>query len=73
MRCSPKRSPSARTAASKRLQVARLANIKTRSGIVFSFQPSLDRNRVAALAALGTPGHGGLVGEDAEIRNQLMP
>jgi DNA replication protein DnaC len=30
----------------------RLANIKTLSGFDFSFQPSLDRNRIMALAAL---------------------
>ena len=34
------------------LQMARLANIKTLSGFDFSFQPSLDRNRIMALAAL---------------------
>jgi DNA replication protein DnaC len=34
------------------LQMARLANIKTLSGFDFSFQPSLDRNRVLALAQL---------------------
>jgi DNA replication protein DnaC len=34
------------------LQMARLANIKTLSGFDFSFQPSLDRNRILALAAL---------------------
>src|SRR5947209_925924 len=32
------------------LQMARLATIKTLSGFDFSFQPSLDRNRVLALA-----------------------
>ena len=34
------------------LQMARLANIKTLSGFDFSFQPSLDRNRILALAQL---------------------
>jgi DNA replication protein DnaC len=34
------------------LQMARLASIKTLSGFDFSFQPSLDRNRVLALAQL---------------------
>jgi len=34
------------------LQMARLAAIKTLSGFDFSFQPSLDRNRVMALAGL---------------------
>jgi hypothetical protein len=34
------------------LQMARLGNIKTLSGFDFSFQPSLDRNRVLALAQL---------------------
>jgi len=34
------------------LQMARLRNIKTLSGFDFSFQPSLDRNRVLALAQL---------------------
>jgi DNA replication protein DnaC len=34
------------------LQIARLASIKTLSGFDFSFQPSLDRNRVLALAQL---------------------
>ncbi len=34
------------------LQMARLATIKTLSGFDFSFQPSLDRNRIMALAAL---------------------
>jgi len=34
------------------LQMARLATIKTLSGFDFSFQPSLDRNRVLALAQL---------------------
>ena len=33
------------------LQMARLATIKTLSGFDFSFQPSLDRNRILALAA----------------------
>src|SRR5271166_1559775 len=33
-------------------QMARLATIKTLSGFDFSFQPSLDRNRVMALAGL---------------------
>jgi DNA replication protein DnaC len=32
------------------LQMARLATIKTLSGFDFSFQPSLDRNRILALA-----------------------
>ena len=35
------------------LQIARLATIKTISGFDFSFQPSLDRNRILALAQLG--------------------
>jgi DNA replication protein DnaC len=34
------------------LQMARLATVKTLSGFDFSFQPSLDRNRVMALAGL---------------------
>jgi DNA replication protein DnaC len=34
------------------LQMARLATIRTLSGFDFSFQPSLDRNRVMALAQL---------------------
>src|SRR6201997_4889321 len=34
------------------LQMARLASIKTLSGFDFSFQPSLDRNRILALAQL---------------------
>jgi DNA replication protein DnaC len=34
------------------LQMARLASIKTLSGFDFSFQPSLDRNRIMALAGL---------------------
>jgi len=34
------------------LQMARLTPIKTLSGFDFSFQPSLDRNRVMALAGL---------------------
>ncbi len=34
------------------LQMARLATIKTIGGFDFSFQPSLDRNRIMALAAL---------------------
>ena len=34
------------------LQMARLATIKTLTGFDFSFQPSLDRNRVMALASL---------------------
>jgi len=34
------------------LQMARLATIKTITGFDFSFQPSLDRNRIMALAAL---------------------
>src|ERR1700741_1503141 len=34
------------------LQMARLATIKTLSGFDFSFQPSLDRNRILALAQL---------------------
>ena len=34
------------------LQMARLATIKTLTGFDFSFQPSLDRNRIMALAAL---------------------
>ena len=34
------------------LQMARLATIKTITGFDFSFQPSLDRNRVMALATL---------------------
>jgi DNA replication protein DnaC len=34
------------------LQMARLTPIKTLSGFDFSFQPSLDRNRVLALAQL---------------------
>jgi len=35
------------------LQTARLTTVKTLSGYDFSFQPSLDRNRVLALAELG--------------------
>ncbi len=34
------------------LQMARLATVKTLAGFDFSFQPSLDRNRIMALAAL---------------------
>ena len=34
------------------LQMARLSTIKTLSGFDFSFQPSLDRNRIMALATL---------------------
>ena len=34
------------------LQMARLTPIKTLAGFDFSFQPSLDRNRITALAAL---------------------
>jgi len=34
------------------LQMARLSTIKTLTGFDFSFQPSLDRNRIMALAAL---------------------
>jgi len=34
------------------LQMARLATIKTLTGFDFSFQPSLDRNRIMALATL---------------------
>ena len=34
------------------LQMARLATVKTLTGFDFSFQPSLDRNRIMALAAL---------------------
>ncbi len=34
------------------LQMARLATIKTLTGFDFSFQPSLDRNRIMTLAAL---------------------
>lgn len=34
------------------LQMARLATIKTLAGFDFSFQPSLDRNRIMALAGL---------------------
>ena len=34
------------------LQMARLATIKTLTGFDFSFQPSLDRNRIIALAGL---------------------
>jgi DNA replication protein DnaC len=34
------------------LQMARLATVKTLTGFDFSFQPSLDRNRVMALAGL---------------------
>ncbi len=36
----------------KALQMARLMPIKTLSGFDFSFQPSLERSRVMALAAL---------------------
>ena len=35
------------------LQMARLATIKTLTGFDFSFQPSLDRNRIMALGSLG--------------------
>jgi hypothetical protein len=38
------------------LQAARLATIKTLSGFDFSFQPSLDRNRILALAQLDRAG-----------------
>ena len=34
------------------LQMARLATVKTLTGFDFSFQPSLDRNRIMALAGL---------------------
>ena len=34
------------------LQMARLATVKTLTGFDFSFQPSLDRNRIMALASL---------------------
>jgi DNA replication protein DnaC len=34
------------------LQMARLGTIKTLSGFDFAFQPSLDRNRILALAQL---------------------
>ena len=34
------------------LQMARLTPVKTLSGFDFSFQPSLDRNRIMALAGL---------------------
>jgi len=34
------------------LQMARLASIKTLTGFDFSFQPSLDRNRIMTLAGL---------------------
>jgi DNA replication protein DnaC len=34
------------------LQMARLATVKTLSTFDFSFQPSLDRNRIMALAGL---------------------
>ena len=34
------------------LQMARLATIKTLTGFDFSFQPSLDRTRIMALASL---------------------
>jgi len=34
------------------LQMARLATVKTLAGFDFSFQPSLDRNRIMALAGL---------------------
>jgi DNA replication protein DnaC len=34
------------------LQMARLSTVKTLTGFDFSFQPSLDRNRIMALAAL---------------------
>jgi len=34
------------------LQMARLSTIKTLTGFDFSFQPSLDRNRIMALAGL---------------------
>jgi DNA replication protein DnaC len=33
--------------------MARLSTIKTLAGFDFTFQPSLDRNRVLALAELG--------------------
>ena len=35
------------------LLMARLSNVKTLAGFDFSFQPSLDRNRIMALAELG--------------------
>jgi DNA replication protein DnaC len=35
------------------LQMARLAAVKTLSSFDFAFQPSLDRNRILALAQLG--------------------
>jgi hypothetical protein len=37
----------------RRLQMARLTPIKTLAGFDFSFQPSLDRNRITALCRTG--------------------
>ena len=37
------------------LQMARLATVKTLTGFDFSFQPSLDRNRIMALAGPMAP------------------
>ena len=51
--CSPRSSPCARAAGSRRrCKMGRLATIKTLAGFDFSFQPSLDRNRILALAEL---------------------
>jgi DNA replication protein DnaC len=36
------------------LRMAKLSTVKTLAGFDFSFQPSLDRNRILALAQLGT-------------------
>lgn len=37
------------------LRMARLPVVKTLAGYDFSFQPSLDKNRILALAGLGSP------------------
>ena len=51
--CSPRSCRSARAGAMKTaLVMARLSTIKTLAGFDFTFQPSLDRNRVLALAQL---------------------
>ena len=51
--CSPKSLPRARPVASgMAVQMARLSAIKTLAGFDFAFQPSLERNRILALAVL---------------------
>jgi hypothetical protein len=43
------------------LRMGRLATIKTLAGFEFSFQPSLDRDRILALAQLGFIARGEIV------------